>query len=235
MRPTPTSELYGTERHRQRVEYTTGIAALEAIAGRDAALAIINACAGREILVRAIPLLDDELSELVGLEAAQAIADELLGDDEGEGRKIFINHPVVLVRTPGETVTPLFDAVVSPREVALKGSLNAIEETCGHDAALKLVAHYGGRRLYVPNPENLTDDSTLSRVLGLDAARVFCDAFQGARIDMPASVYGSSAVRRDTGMRMLRDGYTPADVTRLLKVSRSVVFEWSRKIKEEQK
>lgn len=128
MRPTSTSEVYGTERHRQRVNYTTGIAALEAIAGRDAALAIINACSGREILVRAIPQLDDELSELVGLEAAQAIADELLGDEDGEGRKIFINHPVVLVRTPGETVTPLFDAVASPREVALRGNLNEIED-----------------------------------------------------------------------------------------------------------
>lgn len=235
MRPTSTSEVYGTERHRQRVNYTTGIAALEAIAGRDAALAIINACSGREILVRAIPQLDDELSELVGLEAAQAIADELLGDEDGEGRKIFINHPVVLVRTPGETVTPLFDAVASPREVALRGNLNEIEDACGHDVALKLVAHYGGRRLYVPNPDNLTDDSTLSKVLGLDAARIFCKAFEGALIDMPASVYGSSAIRRDTGMRMLRDGYRPSDVTRLLKVSRSTVFDWARKIKEEQK
>ena len=76
----------------------------------------------------------------------------------------------------------------------------------------------------------------MSRVIGLEAAHALCEAFQSCCVvNIPPAVYGSSAVRRDTGMKMLREGYTPADVVRLLKVARATVFVWARKIKEEQK
>lgn len=224
-----------TERHSDRIKYSTGIAALESVAGRDAALAIIAACAGREILVRPIPLPDDELVRLVGLEAAQAIADELLGDEDG-ATLFFIDQPGYVVHSPGEKIQPEHDASAPPRDQALRGVLGDIEEVCGREAALKIAAHYGGRRLYVPYPERLNADSSVAKVIGLEAAEALAEAFRGGSlIEIPPAAYGSSAVRRELGMKMLREGYRPADVTRILKVARSVVFEWSRKIKEEQK
>ena len=236
MRANPTPDLTPSEHRSARADYSTGIAALEAIVGRDAALAIINAFGGRDVLVRAIPFHDDDLSTVIGIDAAQAVADELLGDDDGEGRRFFINQPPMFTQVPGERTLPTLAPIAAPADAALRGTLSVIEEVCGRDAALKLVAHYGGGRLYVPHQKNLTEDSALAKVIGLEAAQALAEAFQGnGHLNIPPSVYGSSSVRRDTGMKMLRDGYTPADVIRLLKVSRSVVFEWSRKIKEEQK
>ena len=213
----------------------TGIAELEAIAGRDAALAIIAACAGRDILVRAIPLPHDELSGIVGLDVAQAIADELLGDDE-EGRRFFIDQPTYLAKLPGEEVTPQNEPLPAPREGVMQGILGKIEETCGRDVALKVAAHYCGRRLYIPYPDHITDERSAAQIIGVEALQALAEVFpHGSYIDIPPAIYGSTAARREIGKKMLRDGYRPSDVIRLLKVSRSVVFEWSRKIKEEQK
>lgn len=217
----------------ERLPYALGIAELEAVAGRSAALSIIAACAGRSILVRAEPSHEDELTRVVGPDAAQAIADELLGDDE-ESRHFFINQPTYCVTAPGEKVAPVLDAIAPRSEEVLSGTLGKIEKLCGRDAALKIAAHYGGRRVYLPF--EVTAKSTIAKVIGFEAAQTLADEWDGGSlINIPSAAYGSTAVRRDLGMKMLRDGYRPADVVRLLKVSRTQVFEWSKKIKEEQK
>lgn len=218
-----------------RAGYSTGIAALEAIVGREAALTIIRQCAGREILVRAIPHPKDEISILIGLDAAQAIADELLGDEDEGGRYFFINQPISFVQhTQSEEAPECDEAGAVPADKALVGIPGQIEALCGRDIALKIVAQYGGGSLFLP--KRITDRSAIVQLVGGEVTQALINEF-GAEtyLNIPPSVYGSTVIRRELGMKMLRDGYTTSAVGRLLKVSRSTVFDWSHKIKEQQK
>ncbi|MDO8414148.1 MAG: Mor transcription activator family protein [Gallionellaceae bacterium] len=73
-------------------------------------------------------------------------------------------------------------------------SLQQIVDAIGMDAALVLVAHYGGIRLYVPL--ELKPGHPLIELLGEEAAQKLCRAFGGdEHFDIPLNTSGSRAER----------------------------------------
>lgn len=148
--------------------------------GREAALTIIRHCAGREILVRAIPRPEDETSKLIGIEAAQAIADELLGDVDEGGRHFHVNQPISFARMPESDEVPENEVLgVALEDHALTGIPGQLERLCGRDMALKIVAHYGGSTLHVPVKPGTS--SRLTRLVGQEVAQAIIDEFGGTR------------------------------------------------------
>ena len=54
--------------------------------------------------------------------------------------------------------------------------LNIIE-AIGLPAAMKLVDNFGGRRLYLPLPENIDETNGIAKVIGVEAARRLSEAW----------------------------------------------------------
>lgn len=63
-----------------------------------------------------------------------------------------------------------------------------IVEVVGLAAALRLAERFGGRRLYVPQPERLKAESPLAAVLGFDLAQKFAFEWRGMEIVVPRCV-----------------------------------------------
>ncbi len=61
--------------------------------------------------------------------------------------------------------------------------LGLIVELIGEDAAARLVARFGGTRLYVPHLP--AGDDVLAQLVGIDAALTLAHMFGGERIELP--------------------------------------------------
>ena len=89
-----------------------------------------------------------------------------------------------------------------------------ITEVIGAEAALKLVATYGGTRLHVP--KEINQGSQLALVIGLDAARQAARAWGGDRPKIP--------LHRTWMARCLRaDGKSHREIALALRVVESTV------------
>jgi len=49
----------------------------------------------------------------------------------------------------------------------------------GLPAAMKLVENFGGTRIYIPLPENVTDDNDVAKVIGVEATRKLAGIWGG--------------------------------------------------------
>jgi Mor family transcriptional regulator len=88
--------------------------------------------------------------------------------------------------------------------------LDAIVDAIGDEAAAKLVAEFGGRRLYVPHNSNPRDP--VARVIGADAALELARAFGGDRLVVPANF--ERAHRRERIIRAREHGRTITSIAR---------------------
>lgn len=75
----------------------------------------------------------------------------------------------------------------------LPASLTEVAEAVGLSAALALVLHAGGTRVYVP--EELEPEHRLVGWLGIEAAQCLADRFGGETLDVPRCQAGARAVR----------------------------------------
>ncbi len=52
-----------------------------------------------------------------------------------------------------------------------------IIKAIGLPAAMKLVENFGGRRLYLPLPENIDDENPIAKAIGVQYARMLAEAW----------------------------------------------------------
>lgn len=64
--------------------------------------------------------------------------------------------------------------------------LDEVVGFAGFDAALALCRGWGGRLLYVPTKENLSEAHPVALAIGLKAARELADRYAGERLAIPA-------------------------------------------------
>lgn len=86
--------------------------------------------------------------------------------------------------------------MVNPNDIELgmlPGSLAEVADAVGLSAALALVLHAGGTRVYVP--EELDSTHRLVHWLGIEAAERLADLFGGETLDVPRCQAGARAVR----------------------------------------
>jgi Mor family transcriptional regulator len=88
--------------------------------------------------------------------------------------------------------------------------LDAIVDAIGGEAAAKLVAEFGGRRLYVPH--NPGPQDPVASVIGADAASVLARTFGGDRLVVPANF--ERAHRRERIISARARGLTIAAIAR---------------------
>ncbi|AEJ01260.1 Mor transcription activator domain protein [Nitrosomonas sp. Is79A3] len=75
----------------------------------------------------------------------------------------------------------------------LPGILLEISELIGIKATLKLVAKYGGVRLYVP--KTLRPDHDLVEIIGRESAEYMTDRFGGEVLEIPKATLANTALR----------------------------------------
>lgn len=85
----------------------------------------------------------------------------------------------------------------------LPSSLHDVIDAIGIDAALRLVEHLGGTRLYVP--ERMTPDHPIVALLGHKHAYALAEHFGGDQIILPRCVAAIRAMRDET-IRLQRSG-----------------------------
>ncbi len=72
---------------------------------------------------------------------------------------------------------------------SLPKRLREAAEAIGYDGAMRLAEEYGGRRLYVPLPENCRAQHPLARLLGLDALLRLAEIWGGQEhFEVPCGV-----------------------------------------------
>ncbi|MDX9717225.1 MAG: hypothetical protein RBT67_07620 [Thauera sp.] len=84
----------------------------------------------------------------------------------------------------------------------------------GATALLRLLALFGGTRLYVP--ENLNPDHVIARAIGIDAARALSARFSREHLELPDAddFTRLQRIRRVAGL--LRAGMAPRDIAMLI-------------------
>ena len=72
------------------------------------------------------------------------------------------------------------------REASYPGVFQEVSQLIGEEAAAKLVAPYGGTRLYIPG--TLKTEHILCQLLGQKAAQQLTDEFGGMTLEIPRDV-----------------------------------------------
>jgi DNA-binding NarL/FixJ family response regulator len=93
-------------------------------------------------------------------------------------------------------------------------------EVLGRTAAEKLVAEYGGTRIYVP--VRAVRASALASVIGLPAAEAFSRYYGGDRCDVP----NPPTTRRQHVLELRRRGMRTAQIARELRCT----VQWVRRL-----
>lgn len=96
--------------------------------------------------------------------------------------------------------------------------LGSIVEIIGEEAASKLIAMFGGTRLYVPHSP--CADDALARAIGPQAAMKLAEMFGGERVDLP-----KPPPRRMQILAMRAAGRSVAEIARELNCTRRRVFQ----------
>lgn len=67
----------------------------------------------------------------------------------------------------------------------MNAPLHAIISAIGLPAALKLVEVYGGVRIYLPLPGNITSENSIAALIGVDKARALASVWSQERPTLP--------------------------------------------------
>lgn len=67
----------------------------------------------------------------------------------------------------------------------LPALINEVREVCGLGPALMFAHDFGGTDIWVPKPENLTDDHELVQSMGKVPAQKFCELYAGEYVTVP--------------------------------------------------
>jgi Mor family transcriptional regulator len=100
-------------------------------------------------------------------------------------------------------------------------TLDSIAEAIGTSAAAKVVAEFGGRRLYVPRRAHPED--ALARLIGARAAAELARVFGGDRIMIPADF--ERAHRRERIVEARRRGLTISSIAREIRCTERYVYK----------
>ncbi len=103
-----------------------------------------------------------------------------------------------------------------------------LRELLGPDATVKLLARYGGRRLYVPM--KIKDNHRLNWWLG-DKAHLLSDRFGGCSLDLPLARKEISRLRRQRIIELRRNGASIRQIIATLGCSR----RWAQTVLAEAK
>lgn len=103
-----------------------------------------------------------------------------------------------------------------PREL-LPESLLTIAEHCNDDIMWKIWELYGGGRLHVPL--SVTEDHTLSRLLGYRDACLLCEQFGGEQLTIAKAEAAKRAVRNALIRQGKRNGLSNLTLARQFKLT----------------
>ncbi|HEY2525921.1 MAG TPA: Mor transcription activator family protein [Candidatus Binataceae bacterium] len=93
-----------------------------------------------------------------------------------------------------------------------------IVEIIGEEAAAKLIASFGGTRLYVPHSPGA--DDALARAVGTHAAMKLAQMFGGERVELP-----KPPPRRTQILALRASGRSVEEIARSLNCTRRRVFQ----------
>ncbi|MFC5372873.1 hypothetical protein ACFPIF_09935 [Brevundimonas faecalis] len=102
--------------------------------------------------------------------------------------------------------------------------LQQVAEACGAGAALRLAASYGGRELYLPRPETITEGHHLAVQLGLATARRIAETLREGKIVIPMGPTNSAARRAELMRRMKRERATIAQTAKAVGLHERSVY-----------
>jgi hypothetical protein len=117
---------------------------------------------------------------------------------------------------------------LSGEALAVKKSLlDTLIQVVGYQSAEKIIAEFGGARIWVP--VRSTPDTKLTRILGNSAASALCARFGGDYLQIPNTITGDNIYRRIAELH--RQGCKINDIALAVGRSRRTVFRLlSRKI-----
>jgi hypothetical protein len=108
---------------------------------------------------------------------------------------------------------------------ARKSLLHTLVEVVGCEAAAKMVAEFGGARIWVP--VRSTPQAKITQALGDNAASALCARFGGDYLQVPNTVTGDDVYRRIAELH--RRGYKINDIALAVGRSRRTVFRLLRR------
>lgn len=108
---------------------------------------------------------------------------------------------------------------------ARKSLLHVLVEVIGQESAEKMIAQFGGARIWVPVQS--TPDTKLTQVLGDCAASALCATFGGDYLQVPNTLNGDSVYWRIAELH--RQGCKINDIALAVGRSRRTVFRLLRK------
>lgn len=106
-------------------------------------------------------------------------------------------------------------------------SLFAVRSVAGAEAATKLVLHFGGRRVYVPQVSGV--ESVLSRVIGEDAVRQLADLWGGSTVAVPSD---RAARRLQFVLKRSLDGWSAARIAEAAVLTERRVYAIRAQLRE---
>jgi hypothetical protein len=105
-------------------------------------------------------------------------------------------------------------------------------EVAGLDAAVKLFSERGGNRVYIPS--RCADDHWLVAMIGREATDKVCAHFSaggGVELELPRGPTGLKAAVIRRLHDMIRHGATSTEITRTLGISRDMVKDHRRRLR----
>jgi len=106
-----------------------------------------------------------------------------------------------------------------------KSLLDTLIEVVGYELAEKVIAEFGGARIWVP--VRSTPDATLTQTLGSGAASTLCARFGGDYLQIPNTITGDNIYRRIAELH--RQGYKINDIALAVGRSRRTIFRLLRR------
>lgn len=106
-----------------------------------------------------------------------------------------------------------------------KSVLSTLIQVVGYESAEKMIAEFGGARIWVP--VRTTPDAKLTRILGNGAASALCARFGGDYLQIPSTITGDNIYRRIAELH--RQGCKINDIARAVGRSRRTVFRLLRR------
>lgn len=115
--------------------------------------------------------------------------------------------------------------------IMLPGILAQIAELVGEEAAHLVALANGGRRIYIPKPDNLKPGHWLVDTVGMDKARKIADAIGGGHIDLPLGRAGSRSRTWQAIAAATNEGRSIAATARLTGVDDATVSRHRAKLR----
>src|SRR5260221_13237019 len=103
--------------------------------------------------------------------------------------------------------------------------LYEIIQAIGLPAAMKLVDTFGGVRIYLPMPENVTPDNEIAKAIGVDATRKLATVWGQERPSIPlARRHFRMVVRAEIRRDAL--GMTVPELARKYETTERTIYRW---------